>query len=151
MLDGVLVGHQALSVHQRRVGTHRLLGVEHRRQQLVLDEHRLRRPSCACASVSATTTATGWPVKTTVSRASTADGRELIGFPLVARSASVSTATTPGIRRASSTSIETMRAWACGLSTGRACVRRGSSTSAAYCAAPETFSGPSMIGRGRPR
>ena len=43
-----------------------------------------------------------------------------------ARSRPVSTAATPGARRAASTSIRPIRAWACGLRTKAACSRPGS-------------------------
>jgi hypothetical protein len=56
-------GVDALVVEHRRPGPHRLLGVEDRRQDLVLDRQPAGSPSSAAASLSASTTATRCPTK----------------------------------------------------------------------------------------
>jgi hypothetical protein len=59
------------------------------------------------------------------------------------------TSMTPGAAFAASTSIDRIRAWATGLRTTLAWAIRGSRTSAAYTAEPESFAAPSVLGTER--
>jgi hypothetical protein len=60
------------------------------------------------------------------------------------------TACTPGSRSAPETSIETMRAWACGLRRMAPASSPDIVRSAAYVVFPATFCGASSFGRRRP-
>ncbi len=104
--------------------------------------------SMAWARVSATTTATGSPTKRTRSRASR--GRSSAPSPAMAlaggssRSASVNTAMTPGIARASAVSRPWSSAWATSERTNTAAhAPTVSATSSTYCAPPVRIVGSS--------
>ena len=68
-------------------------------------------PSSAAASVSATTTAIGWPANT-ASRLASGWNMRMSPLPLMGRSSAVRTATTPGVARAADVSMLSMRACA---------------------------------------
>ncbi len=104
------------------------------------------RASSAIDSSSAATAATGWPMNTARSMARTACARVGAFFFRCGMSFAVSTARTPGSALAALTSIETIRACACGLRRSLAWSRPLGWMSATYWTRPVTFSGPS--GRG---
>ena len=101
-----------VSVDAGRVGPHRGLRVEHRRQALRRSPRaRAGRPRRRLR-VSATTAATRWPTKRTISSSTRVSGASSAGFswrPVEKRasgtSAWVKTATTPGSARAAERSI----------------------------------------------
>ena len=62
----LVVGERVVvAVQLRRTVGHRLLGIEHRGQQLVLDDHQAGSPPRRRATESASTATTRWPAKRT--------------------------------------------------------------------------------------
>src|SRR5215207_8040895 len=98
------------------------------------------RASCATYGSSAMTAATSWPWNRTLSVARTAwVSPERVGIHArlwAARSAPVTTATTPGSAAAAEVSMDAMRAWGTGLRRTAACSIRGRTMSSTKRPAP---------------
>jgi hypothetical protein len=117
--------------------------------------------SCACATLSATTSATGWPTCSTRSGASAGRNGTTSLLPLrpasggcsaveptpaASSSLCVSTATTPGADLAADASIELIRAWACGERTNTAQAWFGCGASSTKRPRPRTSASSSTRG-----
>src|SRR5690348_12122012 len=104
------------------------------------------RAAVAASSVVAATAATGSPTKRTLSRASACSSWLTGRIPNgIGRSRPVSTAFTPGTASACDVSIETMRAWGCGLRSSLAYSMRGKNRSSANFVTPVTLAVASTL------